>query len=387
MKALFTAITALVLVCPFIIFAQAPHLMNYQGVARDNAGNVLANQALGLQVDIHQATTSGIIVFSETHAANTNAFGLFNVKIGGGTPQSGTLASIDWANGPYFSEVGIDATGGTNYQSMGVSQLLSVPYALFAENSGTPGPQGPTGANGLDGATGATGPQGPINQNSPCISAPPAPETIFGHYCSGADYSFDAIPGADSYSWYMNEDAANPFGTGTEFVSSLPPYEESDYISVTASNTCGTSPSTRIYFNQIHGIARFSVATNNTVRSLFKVPCDVSSINIEIAGAAGGSAFYEQVGSIGGKGAWARGDFSVTGGQHIICNVGAKGGDATQNDGGIGGDGGYMGDGKGGRGGGDGSTWFIPPTCDSPGLGNGGGGGGASDIRFTTYDA
>ena len=152
----------LLLLLPFYllftpVFAQSPALFNYQGVARDAGGNVLANQAIGLQMDVRQTTPTGIVVYSETHAATTNAFGLFNIKIGGGTPQLGTLGGIDWGNGPYFTEVSLDATGGTSYVSMGVSQLLSVPYALYAENSGT---AGPAGVDGVDGATGPTGADG-----------------------------------------------------------------------------------------------------------------------------------------------------------------------------------------------------------------------------------
>jgi hypothetical protein len=36
---------------PFIAFGQSPQQMNYQGVARDSGGNVLANQAIGLQAE------------------------------------------------------------------------------------------------------------------------------------------------------------------------------------------------------------------------------------------------------------------------------------------------------------------------------------------------
>lgn len=116
--------------------AQTPQQFNYQGVARDNGGNILANQSIGLQMDIRQTTATGTVVYSETQSVITNDFGLFNLQIGNGTPTTGTVAGIDWSNGPYFLEVSLDASGGTNYQSMGVSQLLSVPYALYAETAG-----------------------------------------------------------------------------------------------------------------------------------------------------------------------------------------------------------------------------------------------------------
>ena len=164
-----------------ISLAQAPQSFNYQGVARDNAGNTLANQAVGLKMDLRQTSATGTIVFSESHSATTNQFGLFNLQIGTGNILVGDLNSVDWSQGPYFLEVSLDETGGTNYQSMGVSQLLSVPYALYAEtsgNGGTQGPTGPTGANGMNGATGATGPQGPTGAQG--VTGPQGPTGASG---------------------------------------------------------------------------------------------------------------------------------------------------------------------------------------------------------------
>lgn len=160
MKNLLKVIGVLAVMMPLIASAQAPQMFNYQGVARDNVGNTLANQNIGLQIDIRQTTPGGTVVYSETHATTTNNFGLFNIMIGGGTPQVSTLSAIDWANGPYFTEISLDANGGTNYVSMGTSQLLSVPYALYADSSGTAGPTGPTGADGNNGTDGVTGPTG-----------------------------------------------------------------------------------------------------------------------------------------------------------------------------------------------------------------------------------
>ncbi|MDC0303616.1 tail fiber domain-containing protein [Flavobacteriales bacterium] len=139
-----------------------PQEMNYQGVARDAAGNVLANQPIGLQIDLRQTTSTGTVVYGESHAVTTNQFGLFNIKIGSGSVVLGTISGIDWSSGPYYVEVGMDAAGGTTYVSLGVSQLLSVPYALYAETSGSAGPTGPQGSAGADGAQGPTGPTGPL---------------------------------------------------------------------------------------------------------------------------------------------------------------------------------------------------------------------------------
>ncbi len=135
--------------------AQAPNKFSYQAILRDGLGLVEANTAATLGVELHQNTAGGPTVYEESHAVTTNAFGLANVVIGMGTVISGNFGAIDWSAGPYFVEVKVDGV------TMGTSQLLSVPYALYAEESGTPGPQGPAGPTGPTGATGATGPTGP----------------------------------------------------------------------------------------------------------------------------------------------------------------------------------------------------------------------------------
>jgi hypothetical protein len=151
-------------------FGQAPEGFKYQAVVRDAGNVILNNQAVGMRMTIQQGSIGGPTVYSETFAPTTNAYGLVNLEIGNGIVTSGTFAAIDWANGPFFIETAVDVTGGTNYLVMGTSQLMSVPYALYAATSGSsiPGPQGPAGNDGLDGAAGATGltgPQGPAGND------------------------------------------------------------------------------------------------------------------------------------------------------------------------------------------------------------------------------
>lgn len=142
-------------------------MFNYQGVARDNGGSPLVATNISVKLDIHQNTSTGTVVYSETHSATTSTLGLFSLQVGNGGNMVGDFSSVDWSDGPYFLEVSMDPTSGSNYLSLGTSQLLSVPYAMYAETAGNAGSQGPTGAtgpiglSGADGATGATGPQGP----------------------------------------------------------------------------------------------------------------------------------------------------------------------------------------------------------------------------------
>jgi uncharacterized protein (TIGR02145 family) len=146
--------------------AQSPNKMSYQAVIRDNSNALVTNQIVGMQISILQGSANGAAVYAETQIPTTNANGLVSIEIGGGTVVSGNLSTIDWANGPYFIKTETDPSGGMNYTITGTSQLLSVPYAIYAANSGSsiPGPQGPQGPAGNDGAT---GPQGPIGADGP----------------------------------------------------------------------------------------------------------------------------------------------------------------------------------------------------------------------------
>jgi hypothetical protein len=142
-----------------VVVAQSPQKMSYQCVVRNAGNSLVASSPVGIRISILQGSSTGASVYTETHIVNTNANGLATIEIGGGTAVSGSFGLISWANGPYFVKSETDPTGGTSYSISAVAQLLSVPYALYAETSGTPGPIGPQGPVGL---TGATGPQGPV---------------------------------------------------------------------------------------------------------------------------------------------------------------------------------------------------------------------------------
>ena len=149
-------------------YGQAPEGFKYQAVVRDAGNTILNNQAVGMQIEILQGGISGTPVYTESFTPTTNTYGLVNLEIGTGT-TSDDFTIIDWANDTYFIRTSIDVTGGSSYSVMGTSQLMSVPYALYAKTSGNGagpiGPQGPAGADGIDGAIGATGPQGPAGND------------------------------------------------------------------------------------------------------------------------------------------------------------------------------------------------------------------------------
>ncbi|MFN5845975.1 MAG: collagen-like protein, partial [Flavobacteriia bacterium] len=137
-----------VLLCALHVGAQAPQGINYQAVIRNSNGTTVNNSTVGLRMNIIQGSAAGTVVYSENFSETTSNNGLVNLVVGQGTPLVGSFGSVNWGSGPYFLEVAVDASGGPNYTVLGTQQMMSVPYALYAENSGTPGPVGPQGPAG-----------------------------------------------------------------------------------------------------------------------------------------------------------------------------------------------------------------------------------------------
>ncbi len=200
----FASLCLLLLIFCFNTTAQTPQAVKYQSVLRDGSGALLGNQNVNLRISIIDSITSST-VYQEVLKTTTNSLGLLSVPVGLGTPQVGTFNAIQWDNGQLWLKVAVDIGGGTNFIPMGNSQLMSVPFALLAQDvvnnddadadptneiqslsisgaqlslsngggtvtlpngGGTTGPTGPTGpqgqagTNGTAGVPGATGPAG-----------------------------------------------------------------------------------------------------------------------------------------------------------------------------------------------------------------------------------
>jgi hypothetical protein len=135
MKRLFTFLICLSLLIGSIS-AQTPSAFKYQAVVRDNAGQIIINKSVGFRISILQTSATGSAVYSEKHVAQTNAFGLVNLEIGNGTKLSGTFSTIDWGTGSYFVKIELDASNNGAFSEMGTSQLLAVPYSMYAGKAG-----------------------------------------------------------------------------------------------------------------------------------------------------------------------------------------------------------------------------------------------------------
>ena len=117
---------------PFALYAQVPQAFEFQGIARDVSGNVLVSGSIGLRLSIISGSPQGTLEYQESQSTTTSPFGLFTVQIGSGTVVSGSFSSIAWAVGAHYLKVEFDPLGGNNFQDLGTTQLLSVPYALVS---------------------------------------------------------------------------------------------------------------------------------------------------------------------------------------------------------------------------------------------------------------
>ncbi|NLN94629.1 MAG: hypothetical protein GX128_00430 [Bacteroidales bacterium] len=131
MKKLLLTIINLILI--ITVIAQAPQGISHQAVIRDANNQLVINTQVGVKISILRDNMEGDIVYSETHTPVSNANGLITFVIGHGTVVSGVFADIAWAEGSYFIKTQVDPSGGINYVIEGVSQILSVPYALHAK--------------------------------------------------------------------------------------------------------------------------------------------------------------------------------------------------------------------------------------------------------------
>lgn len=190
-----------------LIAQSVPFSFHYQGQFLDDGGLPIANQNIGIQVTLVSEEITALPDFVETHSATTDNQGRFNIIVGSGTESFGGIEEVNWMSGLVWLKVNADATGGTDYEPYGVTQLLAVPFAIkaaYVENSecipgatgpmgpmgptgptGTMGPAGPTGpqglagVNGINGITGATGPQGIQGIQGPAGPSGPAGEYNF----------------------------------------------------------------------------------------------------------------------------------------------------------------------------------------------------------------
>jgi uncharacterized protein (TIGR02145 family) len=112
------------------LWAQAPQGIPYQAVMRNADGTVMASNAVELTFMIHEGAANGNVVYQESHNLTSNPQGLVSCVVGNGVVSQGNFANINWGSGSKFLHVMMGTT------DLGTQQMLSVPYALYAEKTG-----------------------------------------------------------------------------------------------------------------------------------------------------------------------------------------------------------------------------------------------------------
>jgi trimeric autotransporter adhesin len=126
------SLTLIFIVIVGFIVAQVPQAFSYKLQIRGNNGNVHANKKINLKISIVQNSADGNAVYIEKHQVNTSPTGMVDIEIGRGTPLLGSFQDIEWKNWPYFIKSELDLKCNDYYKILGITELLSVPFAMYA---------------------------------------------------------------------------------------------------------------------------------------------------------------------------------------------------------------------------------------------------------------
>lgn len=201
-KMKFNILFITLLMASSILSAQVPQAFSYQGLVMDSNGDLVTDSQVGIEIEIYSINDPG--TYTESHSVTSTDLGHVNLEIGRGTSAANqSFDDVLWNAGGVFMNISMDVSGGTDFQLVGTVQLLSVPFAFYADQAadgiqGPIGPTGPTGDQGAEGATGAigiagqpgtgVGPSGP--QGNPGPAGPEGPQGI-----KGPEGPMDGLPG------------------------------------------------------------------------------------------------------------------------------------------------------------------------------------------------
>jgi len=117
--------------------AQLPQSFRYQAVVRGSDGFPLREKTVGMRISILAGSETGNVLYSESHILVSNAMGIVNAEIGKGTVIKGNFGEIDWSAGPFFMKTELDIANNGSWADAGATQLLPVPFAMYAEKTNT----------------------------------------------------------------------------------------------------------------------------------------------------------------------------------------------------------------------------------------------------------
>jgi len=137
MKKIFTLLTVIVLSITILNAQEAPpQAFSFKAIIK--IGNkLIVNQNISLQISILKNSVDLEAVYTETFYTKTNASGQIDIEIGHGNAPSSVFSEIKWWSDEYFLKIEVDVKGGENYELLSVTQLFSVPYALYSDKAGS----------------------------------------------------------------------------------------------------------------------------------------------------------------------------------------------------------------------------------------------------------
>lgn len=134
---LFLFFIGVFLLSSFSVYSQSPGKINFQSILRNTTGEIVSNKAVSIRMSIIRGTINGTSVYVETHTKTTDVSGLISIKLGSGTVINGIFGDIEWGSASHFIQLEVDFDGGSNYVVIGTQELISVPYALYANKTDT----------------------------------------------------------------------------------------------------------------------------------------------------------------------------------------------------------------------------------------------------------
>jgi len=131
------SITVLILLCLFAfnLAAQSPQAFSYQAIALSKTGIALSEKPIIVKISLLDGSATGVLQYQESHTATTSIEGIFNLSVGQGMIGSGNFLTVNWKGGKVFLKSEYDFGDGKGFSLAGVTQLLSVPYSLYAQNA------------------------------------------------------------------------------------------------------------------------------------------------------------------------------------------------------------------------------------------------------------
>ncbi len=123
-------------IVPIVVISQVPQKIDFQAIARDAEGDVMSNENISVRITILKNSANGTLAYQEKHNVSTDRYGLFVLHLGDGQALQNQFNKINWSSGSHFVKVEVDPAAGSSYINMGTLEMMSVPFALYAENTG-----------------------------------------------------------------------------------------------------------------------------------------------------------------------------------------------------------------------------------------------------------